>query len=158
MCMKCTSLSFLITLGWKSILFNIRMASLPCFFRLFALKIFFQPFTLRQCLSFSLRWVSCKQQNVGSCLCSQSISLCLFIGKLSPSMLRNIKQQLLLLPVISVVRGRICMCGYLLLGLLKDYCFAFSRVQFSFLCWSFLPIISCRARFLGRFYVNLVLS
>jgi hypothetical protein len=42
-------------------------------------------------MSLSLRWVSCRQQNDGSYLCSQSISLCLFIGELSPLMLREIK-------------------------------------------------------------------
>jgi hypothetical protein len=47
MSMKCPSLSFLITLGWKSILFDIRMATPACFFGPFAWKIVFQPFTLR---------------------------------------------------------------------------------------------------------------
>jgi hypothetical protein len=42
---------------------------------------------------FSLRCVSCKQQNVGSCLCSQSVSLRLFIGELSPLILRDIKEK-----------------------------------------------------------------
>ena len=90
MSMKCPFLSFLITLGWKSILFDIRLATPAYFFRPFAWKMVFQPFTLRQYLSFSLRWVSCKQQNVGSCLFSQSVSLCLFIGELSPLILRDI--------------------------------------------------------------------
>ena len=44
------------------------------------------------------------QQNVGSCLCSQSVSLCLFIGELSQFILRDIKEKSLLLPVIFVVR------------------------------------------------------
>ena len=51
-----------------------------------------------------MRWVSCKQQNVGSCLSSQSVSLCRFIGELSPLILRDIKEKLLLLPIIFVVR------------------------------------------------------
>ena len=104
MSMKHPSLSFLITLGWKSILFDIRMATPTCFFRPFAWKIVFQPFTLMQNLSFFSRWVICKQQNSGSCLCSQSISLCLFIGEFSPLMLREIKEKQLLLPVIFVVK------------------------------------------------------
>jgi hypothetical protein len=102
--MKYPSLSFLITLGWKSILFDIRMATPACFFRPFAWKIVFQPFILMYCLSFFLRWVSCKKQNVGSCLCSQSDSLCLFIGDFSPLILRDIKEKLLLLPIIFIVR------------------------------------------------------
>jgi hypothetical protein len=40
-------LVFLITLGWKSILFDIRMATPACFFIPFAWKIVFQLFTLR---------------------------------------------------------------------------------------------------------------
>jgi hypothetical protein len=42
---------------------------------------------------FSQRWVSCKQENVGSCLCSQYVSLCLFDGELSPLILRDIKEK-----------------------------------------------------------------
>jgi len=45
------------------------------------------------------------QQNVGSCLGIQSVSLCLFIGDLSALMLRDIRDQLLV-PAIFVVRGR----------------------------------------------------
>jgi hypothetical protein len=67
------------------------------------------------------------QQNVGSCLCSYSFSLCLLIGELSPLILRDIKENELLFPVIFVVRVGILFCGYLLLGLLKDYFLAFSR-------------------------------
>jgi hypothetical protein len=93
MSMKCPSLSFLITLGWKSILFDIRMDTPACFFRPVAYKNFFQPFILRKCLSFSLRCVSCKQQNDGSCLCRQFVCLCLFIGELSPLILRDIKEK-----------------------------------------------------------------
>ena len=121
MSMKCPSLSFLMTLGWKSILLDIRMATPACFFRPFAWKIVFQPFTLRQCLSFSLRWVSCQQQKVGSCFCSQSVSLCHFIGELSLLILRDIKEKYLLLPVIFVVRVGFCSCGCLPLGLLKAF-------------------------------------
>ena len=44
-------------------------------------------------MSLSLRFVSCMQQNAGSCLCIQSLSLCLFIGELNPLMLRDIKEK-----------------------------------------------------------------
>ena len=43
-------------------------------------------------------------QNVGSFLCIPSVSLCLFIGELSPLILRDIKEKSLLLPFIFVVR------------------------------------------------------
>ena len=135
--MRCPSLSFLITLGWKSILFDIRMATPACFFGPFGWKIVFQPFPLRQCLSFSLRWVSCKQQNVGSCLCSESIRLCLFIGVLIPLILRDIKEKQLLLPIIFVFR-----VGILILQLSSfrfvEGLLAFSRAQFlSLYCFLF---------------------
>ena len=41
MSMKCPSLSFLMALGWKSILLGIRMATPACFFKPFAWKIVF---------------------------------------------------------------------------------------------------------------------
>jgi hypothetical protein len=47
------------------------------------------------------------QQNFGFFLCIESVSLCLFIGELSPLILRDIKEKRLLLPVIFVVRGGI---------------------------------------------------
>ena len=107
MSMKCPSLSFLMTFGWKSILFDIRMATPACFLEPFAWKIVFQRFTLRYCLSLPLRWISCIQQNAGLCLHSQSVILCLFIGELIPLMLWDSKETWLLLLVIFVFRGRI---------------------------------------------------
>ena len=47
------------------------------------------------------------QQNTGSCLRIQSVSLCLFIGELSPLMLKDIKENRVLLSVIFVVRSGI---------------------------------------------------
>ena len=70
------------------------------------------------------------QQNVGSCLCSQSISLCLFIGELSPLILRDIKEKLSLLPVNFVVR----------VGILFLWLFSFRFVE-GLLCF-FSGIIS----------------
>ena len=65
--------------------------------------------------------------NVRSYLHSQSFSLCLFIGELSQLILRDIKEKLLLFHVIFVAMDLVfCSCGYLLLGLLKDYFLAFS--------------------------------
>ena len=76
------------------------------FLQTVCLENFFQPCTLR-CLSLSLRWVSCMQQNVGSCLCNQSVSLCLFIGVLTTLILRDIKEISFFLTVIFVVRVEI---------------------------------------------------
>ena len=148
--MKCPSLSFLMTLDCKSILLDIRMATLAGFFRPFAQKIVFQPFILGQCLSFSLRLVSCKQHNVGSCLISQSVNLCLFIGEMSTLILGNIKEKQQLLPIILLLKLAFCSCGCLLLGLLKDYFLAFYRTWFPslycllFLLLSFEGLDSCK--------------
>ena len=70
--MCCPSLTFWITLVWKSILFDIRMATPAFFFRPFAWKIVFQPFTLMWCLSLSLR------QNVLS-FKSQILAILMFV-------------------------------------------------------------------------------
>ena len=52
----------------------------------------------------------------------------------------------------------LCLCGYLLLGVLKgDYFLAFSRVQFPSLCGCFPSIILYRARFVERHCVHFVL-
>ena len=111
MSMKCPSPSLLIDYSLKSILLDIRMATPACFLGPFAWKTFSQPFTLSRCLSLWLRCVSCKQQNVGSCFRIQSLSLCLFIGELSPLILSYINDQWLLTPVIFlflILCSRVC--------------------------------------------------
>ena len=103
MSMKCPSLSLLINFGWKSILLDIRMAAPVCFLVQFAWKTFFQPFTLKWCLCLLQRYVSCMEQNEGSCLCIQSVSLSFLIRELSPLMLKYINDQWLLVPVILML-------------------------------------------------------
>ena len=71
------------------------------------------------------------QQNIGSFLPNQSLSLCLFTGELSSLILRDIKEEALIFPVLLLLlllELEFYSCGYLLLGLLKDYFLAFSRV------------------------------
>ena len=70
------------------------------------------------------------QQNVGSCLCIQSVSLYLFIGELSPLILRDIKEKICCFLLFLLLVLGFCSFGYLLLGFLKDYFLAFSRVSF----------------------------
>ena len=51
------------------------------------------------------------QQNVGSCFRIQSLSLCLFIGELSPLILSDINDQWLFTPIIITFGGVVeCMC------------------------------------------------
>ena len=91
--MKYPSLSLLIYFSLKSILLAIRIAAPACFLGPFDWKKFSQPFTLRQCLSLRLRFVSCMQQKDGFCFHIQSDGLCLFIGELSQFVLRHINDQ-----------------------------------------------------------------
>ena len=82
----------LIDFSLESILLDIRMATPSCFLGPFDWKIFSQPFTLSLCLSLKLRCVSCMQQD-GFCFCIHRVSVCLFIGELSPLILRDINDQ-----------------------------------------------------------------
>jgi hypothetical protein len=50
-------------------------------------------------------------QNAGSCLNSQSVSLCIFIGKLSPLILRDIKEGWLLVSDVCFFRW-LCMTWF----------------------------------------------
>ena len=70
------------------------------------------------------------QQNIGSFLPNQSLSLCLFSGELSSLILRDIKEEALIFPVLLLLLLELefYSCDYLLLGLLKDYFLAFSKV------------------------------
>jgi hypothetical protein len=104
----------------------------------------------------TLRLVSCMQQHAGSCLYYQSVGLCLFIGGLSPLMLKILKNCDCCFLLFFMLF--LCFCGYLLLGLLKDYFLAFLRVYFPSLCCCFPSIILCRTQFVERYCVNLVLS
>ena len=91
--MKCPSLSLLIDFSLKSILLDIRIARPACFLDLFDWNFFSQPFPLRRYLSLILRCVSFMQQKDGFCFPIQSVSLCVFIGELSPFTLRDVNDQ-----------------------------------------------------------------
>jgi hypothetical protein len=57
------------------------------------------------------------QQNAGSCLCIQSVSLCLFIVELIPLILRDIRERWQFVPDMLVFVVALCACGSLLLAL-----------------------------------------
>jgi hypothetical protein len=79
--MECPSLSHLINVGLKSTVSEISIATPACFQGPLAWQIFFQPFTLSQCLFLSMEWVSCRQQIVGSSFLIQFANLCLLMGE-----------------------------------------------------------------------------
>jgi hypothetical protein len=70
-----------------------------CLWGPFSWKTFFQPLTLSQCLSLSVRWVSYEQHGVGSCFLTQFPIWCLLIGTFT----FNVNtERCLLFPVIFV--------------------------------------------------------
>jgi hypothetical protein len=73
-------------------------------------------------------------------------------------MLRDIKEKWFLLPFTFHFRGGIMFMWLSSLVLLKDYFLAFSRVYFPTLCLCFPYIILCKAGFMKRYFVNLVLQ
>jgi hypothetical protein len=149
--MKCSSLTFLIAFGGKLTVFDIIIAIPDCFLGPFAWKLFFAAL-YSEVVSVFDRYISCLQQNAGSCLCIQSVSLCLFIGQLIPLMLRAIKEKWLLLPVIFV-RGGIMFMWLFLWGVCwKKITFLF------FLGCSFPSNILYRAGFVEQYRVNFILS
>ena len=76
------------------------------------------------CLCSWERFPVCSEMLVPAYVASLLISL--FIGEVSPLILRDIKEKSLL-PVTFLLELEFCSCGYLLLALLKDYFLAFSR-------------------------------
>lgn len=99
MSVKCLFPCVLITFAWNSILLHIRMVTPTYFLSLFAWKTLFNPLFWGSVYLFCLGLcLSCMQQNDddGSCSCVHSVRLCIFIGELSPSMLRGINHQWLL--------------------------------------------------------------
>ena len=80
---QCSSLSFFMAFVLKSVLSGVLLPPLSCYFHLYEIS-FFHPLTFNLCVSFALKWVSCRQYIVGSCFFIQSASLCLLIEALSP--------------------------------------------------------------------------
>jgi hypothetical protein len=54
-------------------------------------------------------------------------SLCLFIGELSPMILRDVKEKSFCFLLFLLLELKFCSFRYLLLYLMKDYFLAFSR-------------------------------
>jgi hypothetical protein len=90
------------------------------------------------------------QQNSGSSLSIQCVSLCL-IGEMSPLILRDIRDQWILFPVIFVVKGGIMFLCFFSVYFDKINLLIFLSVV-SYFCWSFPSIILCRARLVKRLF------
>jgi hypothetical protein len=63
-------------------------------------EIFLQPFTLSQCLFLSMRWVSYRQQIVGSSFFIQFLKQCLLMQELSPLTFSVSIDKYVVIPVI----------------------------------------------------------
>ena len=86
--MKCLSGYLFWPLFWS--IFSLIVLLLPQLFPpcAFACNICFQPFTISLCMSFVLRWISCRQHMSGSCFLIHLATLCLLIGAFNPLYLR----------------------------------------------------------------------
>ena len=62
----------------KSILSDMSIVTLAFLSFLFARKIFFHALIFNLCVSFALKWVSCRQHVVGSCFLLSNVPLCVF--------------------------------------------------------------------------------
>jgi hypothetical protein len=98
--MKCPALSCLINVGLKSALSEISIATPAYFQGPLAWYIFFQPFILSLCLFPFVRWVSCKQQIVGSSFLIHFMKWCLLMAELSPLTLSVSTGRYVVIPVI----------------------------------------------------------
>ena len=78
--MWCPSLSPVIFFILRSILSDMRIATLAFFCFPFAWNIFFHPLTLSLSVSLGLKQISCRQHVYGSCFCIHSPSLCVQVG------------------------------------------------------------------------------
>jgi hypothetical protein len=81
--------------------------------------------------SFLLKSVYCMKKNAGSFLCIHSVSICLFIGELSPLILRNIKERWLLAPDMFI---------WWLVSLCFWLCCEMLNILFFILCW-YIPCV-----------------
>jgi hypothetical protein len=119
-CMKCSFLFLLVTCGWQSILLAIIILQLVFWIRLLEKHLSNPLYWNNDCLL--LRCFSYVQQNDGFCLYIHSVSLCLFTGKSSALILRDLNNQWLLFPVIfMLVVVCVCVC----------VCVCFSSIGFN---------------------------
>ena len=81
---QCSSLSLVIFFILRSILCDMRIATLAFFCFPFAWNIFFHPLAFSLYVSWGLKWVSYRQHMYESCFCIHSASMCLLVGAFNP--------------------------------------------------------------------------
>ena len=100
---KCPFLHLLINLSLKSILLDIRIDIPACFLDPFDWKNLFPTLYSEVISLWKADVCFCTKQKDESCFHIYSVRLCLYIGKLSPLLLRDINYQWLLISVIFVL-------------------------------------------------------
>lgn len=98
------------------------------------------------------------QQNVGSCVCNQSVCLSLFIGELRLLMLIDISDQWFLVPFIVELLMILCLCVCFLLFFDVRCVYSLYWVYLISLGWNFPSSIFCRVGLLHVYCLNLVMS
>ena len=87
----------------KSILSDMSIAT-PAFLSCpLAWNIFSHHLTFNLCVSFALRWVSCRQQIEGFCFFIKYVTLCLLIGAFSPLTFKVITDRWLFIAILNLV-------------------------------------------------------
>ena len=88
----------------KSILSDMSIMTPTFLSFLFAWNVFFHHLTFNLCVSFALKWISCRQHIVGSCfLFIQSASLCLLIGAFGPLTFKVIVDRYVFIATLNLV-------------------------------------------------------
>ena len=118
----------------KSILSDMTIAALAFLSFSFARNIFFHPLTFNLCVSFALKWASCRQHIVGSCFLIPSATLCLLIGAFRPLTFKVISDTYV---IYCHIKPCFSVDSLLLLPFYFSFCglmisFYFMSVSFSF--------------------------
>ena len=111
---------------FKVCFFWYHIAAPALFLFLFAWNIFFHSFTFSLFVSLDLKWISCRQHIVGSCILIHSANLCLLIREFNPATFE----------IITDKEGATCHCAFCFLNVCHglNVC-----VPTKFMCWNPMP-------------------
>ena len=101
----------------KPILSDMSIANPAFLYFPLAWNIFSYPLTFNLYVSFALRWVSCRQDIIGSCFFIQSATLCLLIGAFSPLTFKVTPDNHVFIAILNLVFQLILflLCSFLFL-------------------------------------------
>lgn len=98
-------MSFIIFMAFvlECVLSDMNIATLSLLSFPFIWNIAFHPLTSNLCVSFTLKWVSCRQHIVGFCFIIQSAILCPLIGAYSPLTFKVSTDRYVLIGILMLV-------------------------------------------------------